>query len=680
MTHHLKRHIYPFSAIVGQEDMKLALLLNAVNPRIGGVLIRGQKGTGKSTAVRALANLLPEIEVVEGCPFNCDPHNPGKMCDSCFQKYERGEKLPVVKRKVRLVSLPLNATVDRVVGSLDIERALSKGVKAIEPGLLAEANQGTLYIDEVNLLDDYIVDILLDVAASGVNIIEREGVSLTHPASFILIGTMNPEEGELRPQLLDRFGLQVIVEELKDPRLRAEIVRRDDAFQTDPEGFVQKYKDMQQELINRIIETRALLPKVEVSDEILTNIIKLCLKVGASSHRSEITLTRTAKTLAAFNGRTEVSIEDVKTAARFALPHRLRTTPFESPTLDKEYLDSVFDELEQEQTTEQDEPSGEPMPADRQESISGVENTEQDDKKNFKPANVSDIELSKIRMRDIGQKRFSGKRIRMPSSDERGVYFSSRIPTSNHIRDIAIDASIRAAVLRTIRGQTSHRTINSGRSLLIQIQKSDLREKIRHTKSVALIVFLVDASGSMAAMKRMEIAKGTVLSILKDSYVNRDMISLIIFSESRAKILLPPTRNIEYAYNLLRNTPTGGATPLSSGLATAYNLIWKSCMNKRIPVVPYLILITDGKGNIPLSAGGDIDSEIRKFGMLLQLLGTHMLIIDTRPKMEDFLRIPNYMDVILDATQAAYIKCERLSKEKLVKIVHEYRERPFISN
>ena len=279
----LRRLVFPFSAIVGQDKMKKALLLNAINPKIGGVLIRGQKGTGKSTAVRALAELLPEIEVVADCSFNCNPKNPAEMCDICYERYAKGESLPVVKRKVRIVDLPLNATVDRVVGTLDIKRALKEGIKALEPGLLAEANRGILYIDEVNLLDDYVADVLLDAAASGVNIIEREGVSVSHPSKFILVGTMNPEEGELRPQLLDRFGLQVDVEPITDPDLQIEIIKRVEEFSEDQEGFIKKYEGEQEELRKKIALAQELLPKVSISDDLLHLIAQACSELAVSN-------------------------------------------------------------------------------------------------------------------------------------------------------------------------------------------------------------------------------------------------------------------------------------------------------------------------------------------------------------------------------------------------------------
>ncbi|WP_423792646.1 ATP-binding protein [Methanocaldococcus indicus] len=335
--------VYPFSAIVGQEKMKKALILNAINPKIGGVLIRGEKGTAKSTAVRALADLLPEIEVVEGCPFNC---SPDELCDICKEKKERGE-LKITKKKMKVVNLPIGATEDRVIGTLDIEKAIKEGIKALEPGILAEANRNILYIDEVNLLDDHIIDVLLDAAAMGWNIIEREGVKIKHPSRFILVGTMNPEEGELRPQILDRFGLMVDVEGLTNIKDRVEVIKRVEEFNKNPDEFYKKFEDEQKKLRERIIKAREILDKVEISDELLEFISKVCIELGIHTSRADITVVRTAKALAAYNGRTKVNLDDVKEAMELALPHRMRRKPFEPPQLNREKLEQMINEFKQ---------------------------------------------------------------------------------------------------------------------------------------------------------------------------------------------------------------------------------------------------------------------------------------------------------------------------------------------
>ena len=321
-----EEYIYPFCAIVGQEEMKTALLLNIINPKIGGVLIRGEKGTAKSTAVRGLAKVLPKRAQAEGCPFSCDPYDDSFWCQECRAK---GAVSPA-EGEMRVINLPVSATEDRVVGTLDITHALKTGEKKFEPGILAAANRNILYVDEVNLLDDHIVDLLLDAAAMGVNRVEREGVSYTHPASFILVGTMNPEEGELRPQLIDRFGLVTDVTGEADIELRSEVIRRRLEFEADPVGFGEKYRPQEEELGARITEAKKRLGQVKISDQMLRLAAGVCVKLKVEGHRADITLIKTAVTNAAFSGREQVTDEDVITASRLALPHRLRRQPFES--------------------------------------------------------------------------------------------------------------------------------------------------------------------------------------------------------------------------------------------------------------------------------------------------------------------------------------------------------------
>ncbi len=324
--------IYPFTAIVGQEKMKLALILNTINPLLSGVLIRGEKGTAKSTAVRALADILPEIEVYENDPFQLDPAMEADIHKDIQSRIygEKNEKIPqpkIIKQKVRVVELPVGATEDRVVGAIDLEHALKKGEKRIEPGILATAHRGILYVDEVNLLDDHIVDILLDSAAMGISSIEREGISFSHPSRFTLVGTMNPEEGELRPQLLDRFGLCVLIEGITDSKLRVEIMERRGEFDQNPEGFCKKWEKASDELVRRIKGALKLYPDVTAEKDRLYEIADYCIEMGVDGHRADIIMLKTAKTLAAYNGRKEVLSDDIKIAASLALPHRMRRQP-----------------------------------------------------------------------------------------------------------------------------------------------------------------------------------------------------------------------------------------------------------------------------------------------------------------------------------------------------------------
>jgi Mg-chelatase subunit ChlI len=340
---------FPFTAIVGQDKMKRALLLNAISPRIGGVLIRGERGTAKSTAVRALADLLPEIAIVQGCPFSCDPQDGSNLCEFCQGRLAHGETFEVAQRRIRLIDLPVSATEDRVVGTLDIERAIRQGERHFEPGVLAAANRGILYVDEVNLLDDHVVDILLDSAAMGVNVVEREGISFQHPAQFILVGTMNPEEGELRPQLLDRFGLCVEIKTLLDPQERVEIVARRLRYEQDPEGFRREWQDEEDALSQRIVLARKLLPQVSYSERDLYAIAYLTAELNVDGHRGDIVILKAALAHAAFSGRRAISAQDILLAAELALPHRLRKRPFQDTELQAEKLREKLRAIEEKQ-------------------------------------------------------------------------------------------------------------------------------------------------------------------------------------------------------------------------------------------------------------------------------------------------------------------------------------------
>jgi magnesium chelatase subunit I len=320
----LERTIFPFTALVGQEEMKGALVLNAINPAIGGVLIRGEKGTAKSTAVRALARLLPELEVVADCPYGCPPEQPEVQCADCRARVAKGEKLPRAKRRMRVVELPINASEDRVVGTIDIEAAIKQGERRFEPGVLAQANRNILYVDEVNLLDDHLVDVLLDAAAMGVNVVEREGISVWHPARFILVGTMNPEEGELRPQLLDRFGLCVDVTGIRDIEQRVEIVQRREQFEEDPDAFVSSYEATEQAEADRIAQAILGLPRVEVDRDMLVAIAALGIELDVDGHRADLTTRKAAQALAAYEGRPRVGLPEVEMVAPMVLAHRVK--------------------------------------------------------------------------------------------------------------------------------------------------------------------------------------------------------------------------------------------------------------------------------------------------------------------------------------------------------------------
>lgn len=339
-----RRAVFPFTAIVGQEEMKLALLLNIIDPKIGGVMIMGDRGTGKSTTIRALADLLPEIDVVADDPFNSHPNDIELMGDTVRQMIDQGADVPVVKKKVMMVDLPLGATEDRVCGTIDIEKALSEGVKAFEPGLLAKANRGILYVDEVNLLDDHLVDVLLDSAASGWNTVEREGISIRHPARFVLVGSGNPEEGELRPQLLDRFGMHAEIRTVKEPALRVQIVEQRTEFDQDPMPFLEKYEPQQKDLQQQIVDAQERLKQIAIDYDLRVKISQMCSELDVDGLRGDIVTNRAAKALAALEGRTEVTVDEIRRIAPLCLRHRLRKDPMES--IDSGYkVEKVFDQV-----------------------------------------------------------------------------------------------------------------------------------------------------------------------------------------------------------------------------------------------------------------------------------------------------------------------------------------------
>jgi Mg-chelatase subunit ChlI len=362
--------IFPFTAIVGQERMKRALILNAVDTRIGGVLIRGERGTAKSTAARALAALLPNVKIVQDCRFGCDPEKPSTWCTECRERADGNKKLPTTERATPFINLPVSATEDRVVGTLDIEKAIQKGERHFEPGVLAGANRGLLYIDEVNLLDDHVVDILLDSAAMGVNTVEREGISFAHPARFILVGTMNPEEGDLRPQLLDRFALSVDIVGIRDARERMTIMERNIAYERDPEVFRKQWMPREEELSHQIARARELVDQVTYTSRDLLSIAALTASLNVDGHRADMVILKSARAQAAFEGRTKINDHDIALAAELALPHRIKRTPFQQAELTTEQLQERIEQL-----------AGQSMPSEAEEESEGRQEGETEEKK-----------------------------------------------------------------------------------------------------------------------------------------------------------------------------------------------------------------------------------------------------------------------------------------------------------
>jgi magnesium chelatase subunit D len=590
--------VYPFSAVVGLDDLRLALLINAVSPAIGGVLVRGEKGTAKSTVVRALAALLPPVEVVEGCRFSCAP---GAAADECPDLAQHGAG---IERSARLVELPVGASEDRLVGSLDLERALTTGVSAYEPGLLAAAHRGVLYVDEVNLLHDHLVDLLLDAAALGTSYVEREGVSVRHPARFLLVGTMNPEEGELRPQLLDRFGLTVEVAATRDPVERAEVVRRRLAYEADPEAFASGWVTADASLAARIADARELLPKVVLGDHALREITSVCAAFDVDGLRADLVTAKAAIALAAWDGRDEVTTEDVRTAARLALPHRRRRTPFEAPGLDEDQLSDALDSVPPDDDPDggpPDGPSGggaapptegtdtQPASSDLSggehvEASPGPDNSrpERGGERDSAPGQV--FRTVPLTVPGVNKRGGAAGR-RSLAEGGSGKLTGARLP-AGRLHSLHLTATLRAAA--------PHQVARDRTGTGVHLRKADLREAVREGREGNLVLFVVDASGSMAARQRMSAVKGAVLSLLTDAYQRRDKVAVVTFRGAEADLVLPPTSSVEAAAQRLTDLRTGGRTPLSTGLLRATEVL--RVEQVRDPLRRALVVVvTDGR-------------------------------------------------------------------------------------
>ncbi|MEU6671140.1 putative cobaltochelatase [Streptomyces sp. NPDC046727] len=597
---------FPFSAVVGQDDLRLALLLNAVSPAVGGVLVRGEKGTAKSTAVRALSALLPEVAVVPGCRFSCDPASPDPACPDGPHEAGGGAERPA-----RMVELPVGASEDRLVGALDIERALAEGVKAFEPGLLADAHRGILYVDEVNLLHDHLVDLLLDAAAMGASYVEREGVSVRHAARFLLVGTMNPEEGELRPQLLDRFGLTVEVAASREPEQRVEVVRRRLAYDDDPAAFAARWADEEAAVRQRIVAAREVLPQVRLGDGALRQIAATCAAFEVDGMRADIVMARTATALAAWAGRTDVLAEDVRQAALLALPHRRRRNPFDAPGLDEDKLDETLEQHSGDDGEGDDDPGpdgpgggGQPAPdsgpqgdggsAARPEAGEGGQPQASGAQEQAAARAAEPFRTKVLSVPGLGEGA-AGRRSR--ARTEHGRTTGARRPRGT-LTKLHLAATVQAAAPhQRARGR-------SGPGLVLR--RDDLRQATREGREGNLVLFVVDASGSMAARQRMSAVKGAVLSLLLDAYQRRDKVGLVTFRGSAADVALPPTSSVDAAAARLESLPTGGRTPLAAGLLKAHEVLRVERL--RDPARRALVvLVTDGRatgGPEPVALAG----------------------------------------------------------------------------
>ncbi len=660
----LRSPVYPFSSIVGQEEMKLALLLNVIDASIGGVLIMGHRGTGKSTAVRALADLLPKAKRVRDCFYGCDPADEMNLCDECHARLSSGEKLPRVDKPVPVVELPLGATEDRVCGTVNIERALKEGVKAFEPGLLARANRGFLYIDEVNLLEDHLIDLLLDVAVTGRNVVEREGISIEHPARFRLVGSGNPEEGELRPQLLDRFGLHVEVKTMTELDERVAIVEQREAFERDSERFCAQAEGEQESLRRRLARARRNLHQVELKRELLRGIAELCQQLKIDGHRGELTITRAARALAAFEGRKSVSAEDVRRVATMSLRHRLRRDPLEqtgSSARIEQQLDKLIppnaDAEETKQTADARDDDDEPHPSSPRGDNSGngaggrartdkkSEGTQSGEAQRDAPPAL-DAQLPEVSFdpaRRTGRKqdnkpesarRRAGMRLN-PDNTRRGRYVRA-VSTRTSRAKIALDATLRATAINAGgRGQESEAS-SSSPTPDPRLLTPTFRYKHFKQKAGTLFIFAVDTSGSMA-LNRIAQAKGALVRLLQQSYIKRDRVALICFRGQAADVLLRPSGSAARAKRLLDTLTIGGATPLAAGLTSALEIARFTRRQSLERIV--LLLFTDGRANVSLRVDErlnratrqrEIESELERLGTALQQSDVMTIIVDTQ--------------------------------------------------
>ena len=628
--------------------MKLGLILNVIDPLIGGVLMMGHRGTGKSTAVRALADLLPEIWVASSCAYNCDPAGMNQACADCAAKIAAGKKVLRERKAVPVVDLPLGATEDRVCGAIDIERALKGGEKVFEPGLLARANRGFLYIDEVNLLEDHLVDLLLDVAVTGRNKIERENISIEHPASFVLIGSGNPEEGELRPQLLDRFGLYVEVITENGPERRLEIVQKRDAFEREPEKFRAMIDSDQEELRGRITRTRKALINIKIDRLLLRQIVQLCSDLRIDGHRGELTIMRATRALVAFQGRKAAGEEDVRRVAAMSLRHRMRRDAMDemaSSARIEQALDKVFSGARRPSAARS---NGDGGAAQTDENSTGEQVGSRSQTRTAKvqggngPGAGMDIASppaveSKLPTPPPGkQARVPARKHSLSRRQERvGTHSQYNSQRGRYARAVQLKSTgARIALDATLRELAC---MGPGkRSLDVPpFATAAIRYKKFARKQGKLFIFAIDASGSMA-LNRINQAKGTVCRLLQRSYINRDNIAIVAFKGTDAEVVLPPSRSILRARRVLDDLTIGGGTPLTAGLARALEVAERAANQEPEEVV--LLLFTDGGANVPLQLNGfndrrsrrkQIESEVSQLGSKLRSARVQTIVVET---------------------------------------------------
>ncbi|PWW83256.1 magnesium chelatase [Prosthecochloris marina] len=652
--------LYPFAAVIGQEHLKHALLLNAVNPRVGGVVVRGEKGTAKSTTVRALGELLQEK--ISGTPG--------------------GENRSLV------VTLPLNATEDMVAGGIDFQCTMREGCRVFQPGLLAKADKGILYVDEVNLLDDHIVDIVLDAASSGENRVEREGISFSHPASFLLVGTMNPEEGELRPQLLDRFGLCVEVTAENDAAERVELMLRREQFDENRKGFIAFYRKENDRIAGKVRAARELLSAVRMPEHLRRFISELCRENNVAGHRADLVIEQAARANAAYKGRIVVEVDDITDVASLALAHRRRDAqpppPPEEPESQPESESqknrnpeerdeqSSSSEPEQFQETGEESRSDERSPENESEKDEGKSERQSDSREDETEESHGDASISeqvfdigssfKVRSisspKDRAVRRGSGKRSRSRVSQKQGRYTKSTMRRGNN--DIALDATLRAAA-------PFQRERENHNGMAVVLHEQDIREKIREKRLGNLLIFVVDASGSMGARGRMAASKGAIMSLLIDAYQKRDKLAMVSFRKNEAVVNLPVTSSVELAAKLLREMPVGGRTPFSAGLVKGYEIAHNHLM-KEPEARPMVILVTDGKANKALGERKPLEEAYELSKKIAAEERIRFLVVDTEePGLVNF-GLARKFAVML---QAEYFKIDDLQADTLLNIVKD---------